>query len=102
MEYRKFGKTGVDVGMIGLGTEYLNNVSRETTVSVIHESIDNGINYIDIFFGHAKIRDDIGVALEGRRDKVMVAAHLGAAADEKNQYYKTRDRELFFFYNRGF
>ena len=95
MEYRKFGRTGVDVGIVGLGTEYLNNVPRETTVSVIHEAVDNGINYIDIFFAHPEIRDDIGIALEGgRREKVMLAAHLGAAADEDNQYYKTRDRRL--------
>ena len=94
MEKRKLGRTGVDVGMIGLGTEYLNDVPRETTVSVIREAIDRGINYIDIFFAHAEIRDDIGIALEGRRDKVMIAGHLGSAADEDSQYYKTRDREL--------
>jgi len=64
MEYRKLGKTGVDVGIIGLGTEYLENVSRETRISVIRESIDNGINYIDIPLPAATQRDDIGIALE--------------------------------------
>ncbi|MFC1715814.1 aldo/keto reductase [Candidatus Poribacteria bacterium] len=94
MECRKLGRTGVEVSMLGLGTEYLNNVPRETTVSVIREAIDRGISYIDIFFAHAAIRDDIGIALEGRRDKAVIAAHLGSAADDDGQYYKTRDREL--------
>jgi len=94
MEYRKLGKTGVDVGIIGLGTEYLENVPREMRISVIRESIDNGINYIDMVLFTPTQRDDIGIALEGRRDKVMVAAHLGAVADENNQYYVTRDRKL--------
>ena len=78
MEYRKFGRTGVDVGIIGLGTEYLNNVPRETLISVFHEAIDSGVNYTDIFFAHSEIRDDIGLALEGRRDRIMLAAHLGS------------------------
>ncbi len=73
MECRKLGKTGVDVGIIGLGTVYLENVPRETRVSVIRESIDNGMNYIDIVLLTPTQRDDIGIALEGRREKVMLA-----------------------------
>ena len=87
MRYRKLGRTGFDVGIIGLGTEYLNEVRRKKVVSVVHEAIDSGVNYIDLFFGHASIRDNIGAALEGRRDKVMVAGHLGAAARKDDQYY---------------
>ncbi len=94
MEYRKLGKTGVDVSMIGLGTEYLTKLPRETVVSVIREAVDKGVNYIDLFFAHAEIRDNVGVALEGRRDKVMIAGHLGSAAEADGQYYKTRDREV--------
>ena len=93
MEYRKLGKTGLDVGTIGLGTEYLNEVPRETVVSVVREAVDREVNYIDLFFAHPEIRDDVGFALEGRRDKVIIAGHLGAAANEDGQYYKTRDRE---------
>jgi predicted aldo/keto reductase-like oxidoreductase len=94
MKYRKLGKTGLDASIIGLGTEYLNEVPRETVVSVVREATDRGVNYIDLFFAHPEIRDNIGAALEGRRDKVMIAGHLGAAAKEDGQYYKTRDREI--------
>ena len=94
MEYRKLGKIGVDVGAIGLGTEYLSGMPRETIVSVVHEAIDSGVNYMDLFYAHPEIRDDIGFALEGRRDKMMIAGHLGSAAKEDGQYYKTRDPKL--------
>ncbi len=93
MKYRKLGKTGLDVSEIGLGTEYLNELPQETVVSVVREAVDRGVNYIDLFFAHPEIRDNIGVALEGRRDKVIVAGHLGTAAKKDGQYYKTRNVE---------
>ena len=92
MEYRKLGKTGLDVSMIGLGTEYLNGVPRDMVVSVIGKAVDSGVNYIDLFFAHAEIRDNIGVALKGRRDSVILAGHLGAI-EENSQHAKTRDRK---------
>lgn len=92
MEYRKLGKTGIDVSMIGLGTEYLHGRPRETVVSVIHKAIDSGINYVDVFFSHAEIRDNVGIALEGRRDKVILAGHLGAVETD-GQHDKTRDKK---------
>lgn len=47
MKYRKLGKTGLDVSIIGLGTEYLNKKPKKTVVSVVHEAIEEGINYFD-------------------------------------------------------
>jgi len=47
MKYRKLGKIGLDVSIIGLGTEYLNKKSRKTVVSVVHEAIERGVNYFD-------------------------------------------------------
>ena len=93
MKYRKLGKTGLDVSEIGLGTEYLNKLPQETVVSIVREAVDRGVNYIDLFFAHPEIRDDIGVALEGRRDKVIIAGHMCTGAKEDGQYYKTRNVE---------
>jgi hypothetical protein len=60
--------------------------------SVIHEAIDKGVNYIDLFSGNTDIRDKIGVALAGRRDKAVIAGHLGAA-EKYGQYCKIRDQK---------
>ena len=49
MIYRKLGRTGIDVGVVGLGAEYLEHAPRETVTSVVDALIDRGINYIDLF-----------------------------------------------------
>ena len=89
MEYRKFGNTGLDVSVIGLGTEYLHRQSRETVVSVIQRAIDCGVNYIDLVFNFSELIENIAVGIEGKREKVILTGHLGSG--EKNgRYYKTR------------
>lgn len=91
MQYRPLGRTGISVSEIGLGTEYLNGQSSETVSSVIHKATDRGINYMDIIFSFPEYRTDIGNALKGRRDKVIIAGHTGCAMTEGGQYRKTRD-----------
>ena len=98
MEFRKLGKTGLDVSVIGLGTEYLNGQSRETVTSVVHQAIERGVNYIDLIFAFPEYRDNFGAALKGRRERVILAGHLGST-EKQGQYYKTRSvkrSETFF------
>lgn len=90
MRYRKLGRTGVEVSEIGLGTEYLKDVPREITVSVVHEAIDRGVNYIDMFYAHPGTRDRFGEALEGRWDEVLFAGHLGAGLRD-GEHSRIRD-----------
>jgi hypothetical protein len=79
MNHRPLGRTGFSVGEIGLGTAYLIDKSREHVLSVIHPAVDRGINYFDLFFAQPELRDSMGAAFAGCRDKVFLAAHLGAA-----------------------
>ena len=89
MEFRELGKTGLDVSVIGLGTEHLNGQPRETVVSVIREAIERGVNYFDLVFSFHEYLDNLRVAFEGRRERVILTGHLGST--EKNgQYCKTR------------
>jgi predicted aldo/keto reductase-like oxidoreductase len=89
LQYRKLGRTGLDVSAVGLGTEYLNGQPRETVVSVIHEALDRGVNYIDLLFPFPEYRDNFGAALRGHRERVILAGHLGATIED-GQYCKTR------------
>jgi predicted aldo/keto reductase-like oxidoreductase len=89
MEYRPLGKTGLNVGVIGLGTEYLNKQPQETVVHVVQKAIQNGVNYIDLVFNFSEYLSNVAAALKGYREDVIVACHLGSS--EKNgQYRKTR------------
>lgn len=80
MEMRKLGGTGLEVGVIGLGTEYLIDVRRGTVVSVVREAVDGGANYFDVTFAFPDYRDNFGAAFEGLRDRILVTGHLGPAA----------------------
>lgn len=90
MQYRPLGSSGLRVSAISLGTEYLLHKSRRHVIEVIHEAIERGVNYFDLFWPQPTFRDNMGVAFEGQRHKVLLAAHLGAAA-KGEQYEKTRD-----------
>ncbi len=90
MEYRKLGSTGATVSVIGLGTEYLNHRARNTVVSVVREAVEHGVNYVDMVFAFAEYRDNLGAALRGIRDKVIVAGHI-CTAETDGHYRLSRD-----------
>ncbi len=90
MNTRTLGGTGLEVGVIGLGTEYLVGQPRDTVVSVVHEAIDQGVNYIDVLFAYTEYLDNMGAALKGKRDQVFITGHLGSAETD-GQYRRTRD-----------
>lgn len=90
METRRLGRTGLAVGAIGLGTEYLDDQPRDVVTAVVHEAIERGVNYIEALFAFAGYRDNLGAALKGYRDRVFIAGHLGCAETD-GQYRRTRD-----------
>ena len=81
----------MSASIIGLGAEYLDKKPYETVESVIHASLDGGINIIDLFMPGDIVREQIGRALKGRRDKVLIQGHI-CATDIKQQYDISRDR----------
>jgi predicted aldo/keto reductase-like oxidoreductase len=89
MEYRTLGRTGLEVSAIGLGTEYLNGQPRETVVSVVREAIEQGVNYFDVVFSLPNYLDNLGVALQGHRERVILTGHLGST-EQNGQYRKSR------------
>jgi uncharacterized protein len=86
MQYRDFGKTGIKLSALGLGTMRLpikenqhENVDEDETIKIIHHAIDNGINYIDTAYiyhgGNSEVV--LGKALKnGYREKVYIADKL--------------------------
>ena len=78
MNYRELGNTGMKVSEIGLGCEHLENQNYEVIESVIDAALAGGINIMDVFMSQPQVRTDIGKALEGRREQVILQGHIGS------------------------
>ncbi len=79
--YRRFGRTGLYVSPLGLGTDNFANPTPEDESSrIIHCAIDHGINLIDTSNSYAggQSEEIIGRCLKssGRRDDVILATKV--------------------------
>jgi aryl-alcohol dehydrogenase-like predicted oxidoreductase len=85
MEYRQLGRSGVRVSVIGLGTnQFGGKVDQAGVNRIIDGAIDLGINLIDTANTYSKGNSEttLGVALKGKRDKVVLATKAGWAVGE--------------------
>ena len=78
MEYRQLGRTGMTVSAISLGCEHLQGKDYDTVKTVIDAALGAGVNFLDVFMSEPNVRTNIGRALAGRRDKVMLQGHIGS------------------------
>ena len=90
MEYRTLGRTGLKVGVVGLGTEHMMR-SEESMEEVLRTTVDAGLNYVDLLYADPKGADaefwaSFGPVLRHYRDKLVVAAHWGSGGDQSVEY----------------
>lgn len=90
MNMRPLGRTGMQVSEVGLGCEHLQGKPFELVKSVIDAALDSGINILDTFMSEPEVRSNIGRALKGRREKVILQGHIGAIWQD-GQYKRSRD-----------
>ena len=73
MEYRGLGKTGLKISRVGLGGIPIQRIDAEGTKQRGHQLMDAGVNYIDTARGYTGSEQYLGYALEGIRDKFVLA-----------------------------
>ncbi|QHW30124.1 aldo/keto reductase [Paenibacillus rhizovicinus] len=85
MRYRNLGTSGLEVSVLGLGTNaFGGRADKQTSIRVLHHAVDNGITFIDtanIYTG-TKSEEIIGEAFEGRRQDVLLATKAGIKRGE--------------------
>lgn len=74
MEYRILGKTGLMVSRVGFGGIPLQKTTPAEAKAVIDALLARGINFIDTARGYTVSEELIGAAIEGRRDKFILAS----------------------------
>jgi len=73
MEYRVLGKTGLKISRIGLGGIPIQRIDAEGTKQLVYQLMEAGVNYIDTARGYTVSEQYLGYALEGIRDKFVLA-----------------------------
>ncbi|WP_159881086.1 aldo/keto reductase [Paenibacillus puerhi] len=84
MNYRKLGKTGLDVSVLSFGASSLGSVFHPTDdkegIRTVHEAVNQGINYIDVspYYGLLKAETVLGQALlDIPRDQYILSTKAG-------------------------
>jgi L-galactose dehydrogenase len=83
MNYRKLGKTDLNLSLIGFGGAALGGVFGSVDpgegMRAVHLAVDSGINFFDTspYYGITLAETRLGAALVGRRDRVVIATKCG-------------------------
>lgn len=73
MQYVNLGKTGLKASIVSFGGIPIQRGTAADTKAVIDKMEELGINYIDTARGYTVSEEYIGAALEGRREKFILA-----------------------------
>lgn len=89
MRYRELGRTGLRVSEIGMGCEGFVEKPYEQVRAFVDLMEETGVNVIDLYAPNPDMRSNLGRALEGRREKFVLQAHL-CTVWKDGQYKRTR------------
>ena len=92
MTYRELGATGLQVSELSIGCGGFEDLDTLGSIALMHAAMDSGMNYIDIYDANPKVRSNIGAALQGRRDEMVIQGHIGTVWQD-GQHKRTRDLE---------
>lgn len=89
---RELGSQGLAVSELGLGcmgmNEFYGPADEEEAISTIHRALDLGIDFFDTADMYGPFTNErlVGRALEGRRDKAVIATKFGIQRGEDGSF----------------
>ena len=94
MEYVKLKNTDISISRLCMGGCPMGGygwgfVSENAVIATVHRAIDGGVNFFDTAdtYGLGQSERTLAKALEGRRDKVIIATKFGVRAEKGNTFY---------------
>ena len=82
MQYRVLGKTGLKISRLGFGGIPIQRIDAEGTKTLIRRLAEVGVNFIDTARGYTVSEEYLGCALEGLRDRFVLATKSMAVTKE--------------------
>ncbi|MFH1009312.1 MAG: aldo/keto reductase [Candidatus Latescibacterota bacterium] len=84
MDYRKLGKSDLEISRIGFGCWAMANdaqwgpIDEEEAIRTVHMALSEGVNFFDTAeaYGNGHSEEVLGRALKGRRDRALVATKV--------------------------
>lgn len=73
MEKRPYGKTGIELSIVGFGGIVVMNQEPTTSARLVAQAIERGINYFDVAPSYGNAEECLGPALEPFRKDVFLA-----------------------------
>ncbi len=101
MNYRKLGRTGLDVSLLGFGAleigrnwpywrkekEDFVRPNEADAIKIIHAAVDHGINFFDTAPAYFASEEILGKALKGIRKNILIATKCGEWFDGEKSVY---------------
>lgn len=85
MKYRRLGNSGLEVSVLGLGTNaFGKRADQLTSTRILHYALDQGVNFVDTANIYAGTESEriLGEALTGKRHQVVLATKAGLVAGQ--------------------
>src|SRR6188768_4176736 len=93
MKKRRLGNQGLAVSELGLGcmgmSEFYGTRDDAESIATIHRALELGVEFFDTadMYGPFRNEELVGRALEGRRDRVVIATKFGNVRGEDGSFH---------------
>jgi predicted aldo/keto reductase-like oxidoreductase len=84
LQTRRFGRTGLQVGIVGFGGTWISELPFDEAANVVKHAFDCGINYFDTAKLDGDSEEKIGAALQDVRDRCIIATKTGSRTKKES------------------